>query len=132
MDKKYLQLFIEITKSMTILSERVMDYNYNKKDKKGEETAQIMRNDYQALYDRISQTDFDTATLKRADYAKLLVGAFVITQNIEDQVKEKQKAIDGYKIDLIPKLDRIVNESNTIEETKQLAEELFQIIDEDK
>lgn len=132
MDKKYLQLFTEMTKTMTIFSERVMDFNHTKEDKKGEETAQIMRDDYQALYDKLSQSNFDSSTLERADYARFLVATFVIIQNIEDQIKEKQKAVDGYKTDLMPKLERVVNETNTTEEARQLAEEIFQIIDENK
>lgn len=132
MDKKYLQLFKEMTKTMTILSERVMDFNHDKEDVKGEETAQIMRDDYQALYDKMSQPNFNPSTLERADYAKFLVATFVIIQNIEDQIKEKQKAVEGYKIDLMPKLERVVNETDTTEEAKQLAEEIFQIIDESK
>ena len=55
----------------------------------------------------------------------------IVAQNIEDRIKQQQKAIDGYRIDLIPKLDRILNESNTTEEAIKLANEIFQIIEKD-
>ena len=130
MDKKYIQLFKELCKTMTLLAEQVMDYNRSQKDNKGEETAQIMRDDYQKLYDRIEAKDFDSNSLQRADFAKLLVGAVVIMQNLEDQAKQRQKAIQGYKIDLIPKLEKVVNETETTEEALEKAKEIFQISEE--
>lgn len=130
MDKKYIQLFKELCKTMTLLAEQVMDYNHSQKDNKGEETAQIMRDDYQKLYDRIEAKDFDSNSLERADFAKLLVGAVVVMQNLEEQVKQRQKAIQGYKIDLIPKLEKVVNETETTEEALEKAKEIFQISEE--
>lgn len=130
MDKKYIQLFKELCKTMTLLAEQVMDYNHSQKDNKGEETAQIMRDDYQKLYDRIEEKDFDSNSLQRADFAKLLVGAVVVMQNLEEQVKQRQKAIQGYKIDLIPKLEKVVNETETTEEALEKAKEIFQISEE--
>lgn len=130
MDKKYIQLFKELCKTMTLLAEQVMDYNHSQKDNKGEETAQIMRDDYQKLYDRIEAKDFDSNSLRRADFAKLLVGAVVVMQNLEEQVKQRQKAIQGYKIDLIPKLEKVVNETETTEEALEKAKEIFQISEE--
>lgn len=130
MDKKYIQLFKELCKTMTLLAEQVMDYNHSQKDNKGEETAQIMRDDYQKLYDRIEAKDFDSNSLQRADFAKLLVGAVVVMQNLEEQAKQRQKAIQGYKIDLIPKLEKVVNETETTEEALEKAKEIFQISEE--
>lgn len=130
MDKKYIQLFKELCKTMTLLAEQVMDYNHSQKDSKGEETAQIMRDDYQKLHDRIEAKDFDSNSLQRADFAKLLVGAVVVMQNLEEQVKQRQKAIQGYKIDLIPKLEKVVNETETTEEALEKANEIFQISEE--
>ena len=130
MDKKYIQLFKELCKTMTLLAEQVMDYNHSQKDNKGEETAQIMRDDYQKLYDRIEEKDFDSNSLQRADFAKLLVGAVVVMQNLEEQVKQRQKAIQGYKIDLIPKLEKVVNDTETTEEALEKAKEIFQISEE--
>lgn len=132
MDKKYLNLFIQITQTVAVLAENVMDLNKKDNDEKGYETAKIMRDDFQNLHDKISEKNFDFNSLTRADFAKFLVGAIIIMQNLEEKVKNIQTAIQGYKIDTIPKLDRIVNETKTDEESITIANELFQIIDETK
>ena len=132
MDKKYLDLFIQITQTVAVLAENVMDLNKKDNDEKGYETAKIMRDDFQNLHDKISEKNFDFNSLTRADFAKFLVGAIIIMQNLEEKVKNIQTAIQGYKIDTIPKLDRIVNETKTDEESITIANELFQIIDETK
>ena len=132
MDKKYLNLFIQITQTVAVLAENVMDLNKKDNDEKGYETAKIMRDDFQNLHDKISEKNFDFNSLTRADFAKFLVGAIIIMQNLEEKVKNIQTSIQGYKIDTIPKLDRIVNETKTDEESITIANELFQIIDETK
>ena len=129
MHDKYLILFKELTRSMEVLAERVMDYNHKKNDAEGLKTAQIMRDDYQNLNDRLRDENFDIQTLTKSDFAKFLVAAFVIVQNIEDKIKSEQIAINSYKIDVIPKLERIVNNTQTDEEALKLASEIFQILD---
>lgn len=49
----------------------------------------------------------------------------VVNNNIKDQVAQKQKAIDGYEKDLIPKLNQIMNNTKTDEEAIKLAQEIF-------
>jgi len=132
MDKKYLNLFVQITQTIAVLAEDVMDLNKKNDDEKGFKTAEIMRNDFQNLHDKISEKDFDPSSLTRADFAKILVGSIIIMQNLEEKVKNIQTAIQGYKIDTIPKLDRVVNEAKTEEEAIELANQLFQIIEETK
>lgn len=132
MNEKYIHLFKELTRSMAVLAETVMEYNHKHDDTKGEETAQIMREDYQNLNDKLSTPGFDSQTLTRAEFAKLLVGAIVLMQNLEERIKVEQLAVQGYKIDTIPKLERVVNETNNDESALNLANQLFQISDEDK
>jgi hypothetical protein len=112
----------------------VISINHDKKDEKGEETATIMRDDYQQLYDRMRQADFDPVTLSKRDYARFLVGAIIVVQQIETRIENEKKAISGYKIDLIPKLERIINEIKEGEEDKlpALISELFEIKPEEK
>ena len=87
-----------------------------------------MRADYQELYDKIRAEDFNPDTLTKKDYAKLLVGAIIIVQQVENKIKGEQKALNAYKIDLIPKLERIVNEADVDDEKRiELASELFEI-----
>lgn len=123
MDKKYLQLFTELTRAVEVLSEQVMDYDRAQQNEKGLETATMMRDDFAALHDKLGTN----APITKADYAKLLVAAMIVTNNIEDRIKNERKAVEGYKIDVIPKLSRINDETTNDEEAQKLAEEIFKI-----
>ena len=125
MDKKYLQLFSELAHAVEVLSEQVMEYDRQKNDTKGEQTAQSMRNDYANLYDKLRNNT--EAQITKSDYAKLLVAAYIVVNNIEDRIKGERKAAEGYKIDIIPKLSRINDETTNDTEASALAEEIFKI-----
>ena len=127
MKSGYEKLFQEIARTNEILAERVMELNHNQNDTKGEETAEIMRQDYAKLYDQLSKEDFELEQLTRNDWAKILVGTMIAVQNIEDRIKGEQKAVEGYKIDVIPKLQRIIDETKSDEEVRNLIPEIFKI-----
>ena len=122
MDKKYKDLFTLIAQTTANTAEQVMDLHKANNEENSYKTAEIMRNDYLKLYDKLNSTD----ELTKADYARLLVGAIIVTNGIENRIKSEQEAIKGYKIDVIPKLDQI-NNADTEEEAINLASELFQI-----
>ena len=82
MDKSYQNLFKEMCQSAAMLAEQVMDYDNKKGDKKGFETAQIMRDDYQNLADTLSVRN----ELSYSDYAKLLAASYVIVGNIQNKI----------------------------------------------
>lgn len=127
MDVRYVKLFQLIAQTIANTAEKVMDLHKNNNEEKEFETAQIMRDDYLNLHDKLSKTNI----LSKADYARLLVGAIIIVNQIESKIKAEQKALDGYKLDIIPKLDQINNEMDE-EKVVQLATELFEIKDEEK
>ena len=127
MDNKYLILFREIARTTEVLAERVMAYDKEKNDEKGEQTAQTMRDDFAKLHDKLSASNLDTNSISRMEWAKILVGAMVISNNLSEEIEQRKKALSGYKIDLIPKLNRIINETKTDEEAITLANELFEI-----
>jgi len=129
MDKVYISLFTEMAHATEVNAERVLEYNKKKGDLKGYSAAKTMRNDFAALYDRFRSPDFDSTTLTKADYAKLLAAAVIVSQQIEKTIEAQKKALQGYKIDTIPKLDRIVNCKND-EEAMKLANEIFQTKEE--
>lgn len=129
MHKKYIELFKELAHATEVAAEQVMEYNETKGDKKGYETAEILRNDFAELYDRMKAEDFDGSTLTKADYARLLVGSYVVVGNLQDRVQALQKAIAGYQSDLVPKLSKVI-EANTDEAARASAEEQFQISEE--
>jgi len=125
MDKRYIELFTLISKSVANLAEQVMNSHQDKGETKEQETAQIMRDDYMALHDKLTTGE----DLVKADFARLLVGAIIITNQLDARIKNEQKALDGYKIDVIPKLDRINN--TEADEIPSLAVELFNIKESD-
>ena len=128
MHKKYTDLFRELAHATEVAAEQVMEYNQSKNDEKGVETAQIMRNDYAALYDKIKNESFD-GVLTKAEYAKLLVGCYVVVGNLQDRVEALRKAIAGYQSDLVPKLSKVI-EAESDEEAQTVAEEQFVIKEE--
>ena len=132
MDKTYLTLFTELAHASEVIAEQVMELNKSHQDDKGIETAQIMRDDFAQLYDMMRKEDFDPDTLGKREYAKLLVGAIIVANQLDNKIKAEQKALDGYKIDTIPKLERVVNETNSQEEIQALSNELFAVKSEEK
>lgn len=130
MDKKYIELFKELARVTAISAEQVMDYDKEKGDDKGYETAEIMRNDFSELQGKLEANDFD-GVLTKAEYAKLLIGTLVIANTLRDKVTALNKAINGYEKDLAPKLQKVLDESNSDEEAQKIAEEIF-IIDDNK
>ena len=127
MDKRYKELFTLISQSVSNLAEQVMNDHQDKGEDKQQETAQTMRDDYLNLHDKLVNGE----ELNKADFARLLVGAIIITNQLDARIKNEQKALDGYKLDVIPKLDRI-NNTEEEEEVASLAEELFKTQEEKK
>lgn len=125
MNKEYIKLFKELTRATAAISEQVMDYNREQKDDKGLQTADTLRKDFENLYDKIAAENFD-GNLTKAEYAKLLVGSYVIVGNLQDRIDNLKKGLAGYQSDLIPKLSKIINESDD-SAAQKLAEELFTV-----
>ena len=121
MDKKYITLFKDLAQATASSAETVMDYDREKNDQKGLETAQIMRDDFQDLFARIDVTEY---VLSKADAAKLLVGAMIQTNQLQDRINNLKKAMVGYQTDTIPKLQAVVAAKND-EEAAKIAEENF-------
>lgn len=124
MHKKYLELFKELTRATAVAAEQVMDYDKEKKDDKGFETAKTMRDDFEALHEKLTAESFD-GNLTKAEYAKLLVGCYVIVGNLQDRIEALKKAIAGYQSDLVPKLSKIIEAENDAEAQKLANEHLI-------
>lgn len=121
MDKRYVELFTLIAQSTANIAEQVMEEHKKNGEEKGYQTAETMRNDFLNLHDKLETEEL----LNKADYARLLVGAIIVTNQLDARIKNEQKILQGYKIDIIPKLDQINNADST--EIKELAESLFKI-----
>lgn len=123
MDKKYIELFKNLAQATAATAEQVMDYDRQKNDEKGLETATIMRDDYQALADIIS-TYGENYQINKNDVAKLLVAAMIQVNQLQDRIENLKKAMTGYQTDVIPKLQAVL-ESETEEAAAKIAEEKF-------
>lgn len=129
MDAKYIHLFKEIAHATEVMAEKVMEVDRAKNDEKGEQTAKAMRDDFIKLYDKIRADNFNPDSLTKAEYARLLVGTLIVVSNLQERIKSEQAAISGYKTDIIPKLQRIVDEVKDDDKAAVLANELFVITD---
>ena len=125
MDKKYVTLFKDLAQATAASAESVMEYDRNKNDEKGLSTAKIMRDDFQALVDTIKEAGDDYAPTY-PEAARLLVGAMVIVNQLQDKVDALHKAITGYQTDVIPKLQEIVDKAGSDNElARKMANEKF-------
>ena len=129
MDKKYITLFKDLAQATAASAETVMEYNRSKNDEQGLKTATTMRDDFQELADTIAKSK-DEYIPTRADLAKLLVGATVMTNQIEERIKGLKVALTGYQTDVIPKLQKSFDEAHSDEEVKDIVNNLFIITDE--
>ena len=126
MDKSYRSLFTEMCKTAQVLAEQVMDYDKKQGDEKGFATAEMMRNDYQKLEDVLSEGK----ELTYIDYTKLLAAAYIVMNNIQDRINVQKSVVENYKINIIPKLSRIMDETKDNEELmKSLSDELLKVSD---
>ena len=124
MNKEYLNLFKELAHAVELLAEQVMEYDHNHNDDEGEKTAQIMRDDFAALTQKLSA---EKVSLERNDYIKLLTGVYIIVNNLQDKITNLKNTISGYQTNVSAKLQRIMNETKTDDEANTLANELFNI-----
>lgn len=121
MDSRYLELFTLIAQQIANLAEQVMNGHQDKGETKEQETAQTMRDDYLNLHDKLTTNQ----ELNKADYARILVGAIIVANQLDARIKNEQKALDGYKLDIIPKLDQINN--TEYDDVPALAAKLFTV-----
>ena len=126
MDKKYITLFKELAQATAASAEMVMDYDREKGDEKGLETATAMRDDYEKLKDAVEAEDY---VLTKSDAARLLVAAMIQVNQLQDRINNLKMAMVGYQDDVVPKLQSIVDASSN-EEAAQLADEKFVIVTE--
>jgi len=126
MEAKYVELFKELTRATAVAAEQVMEYDNQQNDKDGFEKARMMRDDFENLHSKLSD-NFD-GTLTKAEYAKLLVGAYVITNNLKDKITVLKRSIKAYEEELIPRLNEIVDTENE-EDVQKVADKVLALED---
>lgn len=129
MDKKYLELFKEMTKATAVSAEQVMDYNHEHEDENGFENAKKLRDEYEALREKIEQAGDDYLPDKD-DCSKFLVATLVLVNQLQERIKLLGAAISGYQNEMVPKLQQIA-EAEDDEAARKLASEIFVIKEEE-
>ena len=127
MDKKYVDLFQQLAQATSVSAEQVMDYDKSHDDEEGFNAAQTMRDDFNALHDRLS----DDYSLTKADANKLLLAIMIQLNQMQDRITVLRKAVTGYQTDLIPKLEEIIDKAEDDEAAAKMADEKF-IIEDNK
>ena len=128
MDKQYITLFRDLAQATAASAEAVMDYDREKGDEKGLATATTMRDDFQTLVSSIDNLKLDYQ-LNKSDAARLLVGAMIQVNQLQDRINNLKKAMTGYQTDVIPKLQAVVDAEND-EAASKIANEKFIIKEE--
>ena len=129
MNEKYLQLFTELAHSLELLTERAMEEEKEAGNAEALQTAITMRKNYMEIYDKLRGDKVTKLTI--SDFAHLYVAAGILVNQLESKKKTIDKAIQGYKIDVLPKLNRILNECKDDFSVIRLAKELFSIEEEE-
>lgn len=122
MDNSILSLFKEIAIAAESAAEQVKEYDNKKNDSAGAQSAEKMRQDYSELIEKLQLN----TSLTRQNYIQLLLGSMIVTNNLETRLELLQKTIKNYKTMIIPKLQRIMNETTEDDEAHKLAEKLFE------
>jgi hypothetical protein len=130
MDKKYVQLFKELTRATAVASEQVMDYDKSKNDEEGLKAAQRLRDDYENLNQEIVEGG-DEWVPDKSQATKLLLASMIQITQLKDKIEALHKAMVGYNTDLVPKLQEIVDTAADDEAAKKMANEKF-ILDDNE
>lgn len=122
MNKKYKTLFALIAQTMETTAERAMETDKKENDLQAYKTAKEMRSKYARLHDLLTSKTVDYIPTKN-DIIDLYIGANIVAQNLDARIKREQTALQGYKIDLIPKLEKAMKNEDEIEKIFAVQEE---------
>ena len=122
MNEKYKTLFALIAQNMENIAERAMEDDKAKNDMQAYKTAKEMRSKYARLHDLLTSKTVEYIPVKN-DIIDLYIGANIVAQQIEARVRREQTAIQGYRLDLIPKLEKAMKNEDEIEKIFAIQEE---------
>ena len=122
MNEKYKTLFALIAQNMENIAERAMEDDKAKNDMQAYKTAKEMRSKYARLHDLLTSKTVEYIPVKN-DIIDLYIGANIVAQQIEARVKREQTALQGYRLDLIPKLEKAMKNEDEIEKIFTIQEE---------
>lgn len=121
---KYMELFQTICQRLELKAERAMEANKSNGKLEEYKNAKQMREDFGAVYDKITSN----TALTKDDYATITKGTVVIINLLEKEIKDTTMVVDCYKSDILSKLGEILKlEEN--EEFSKKVEEIFSLND---
>lgn len=127
MNSNYKKLFIAICEAMEVTAERAMEENKKQNKLKEYRDAKEMRSNFARIHDLLISKKIDYIPTKK-DFTTISIGAVLVAKQIEKEVKEKQLVLDGYKQDLLPKLQEVLK-CETNDEIKEKIDGIFKTND---
>ena len=119
---KYMELFQTICQRLELNAERAMEANKSNGKLEEYKNAKQMREDFGAVYDKITSN----TALTKDDYATITKGTVVIINLLEKEIKDKTMVVDYYKSDILSKLGEILKLEDGGEFSKKV-EEIFSL-----
>lgn len=121
---KYMELFQTICQRLELNAERAMEANKSNGKLEEYKNAKQMREDFGAVYDKITSN----TALTKDDYATITKGTVVIINLLEKEIKDKTMVVDYYKSDILSKLGEVLKLEDGGEFSKKV-EEIFSLND---
>lgn len=121
---KYMELFQTICQRLELNAERAMEANKANGKLEEYKNAKQMREDFGAVYDKITSN----TALTKDDYATITKGTVVIINLLEKEIKDKTMVAEYYKSDILSKLGEVLKLEDGGEFSKKV-EEIFSLND---
>ena len=121
---KYMKLFQTICQRLEVNAERAMEANKSNGKLEEYKNAKQMREDFGAVYDKITSN----TALTKDDYATITKGTVVIINLLEKEIKDKTVVVDYYKSDILSKLGEVLKFEENDDFSKKV-EEIFSLND---
>ena len=121
---KYMELFQTICQRLELNAERAMEANKSNGKLEEYKNAKQMREDFGAVYDKITSN----TALTKDDYATITKGTVVIINLLEKEIKDTTMVVDCYKSDILSKLGEVLKLEDGGEFSKKV-EEIFSLND---
>ena len=122
MNEKYKTLFALIAQNMENIAERAMEDDKAKNDMQAYKIAKEMRSKYARLHDLLTSKTVEYTPTKN-DIIDLYIAVNIVAQQIEARVRREQTALQGYRLDLIPKLEKAMKSEDEFEKIFTIQEE---------
>lgn len=121
---KYMELFQTICQRLELNAERAMEANKSNGKLEEYKNAKQMREDFGAVYDKITSN----TALTKDDYATITKGTVVIINLLEKEIKDKTMVVDYYKSDILSKLGEVLKFEENDDFSKKV-EKIFSLND---